>query len=242
MGRFISRSQIGHLNHRIHMNIIALDTSTEYCSLALWLKGNIISKEVLAGQRHSELLLPMLQTMLIEASIPLNQIDGVAFGAGPGSFTGLRIACGIAQGLAFAQNVPIVGISTLEALAQQVNTSKVLAALDARMGELYFAAYEKTATGWHNVHAPQLCRPETAPIVHGKGWVGCGSGFDLYPSNLSKHYSDHLQQIMTGCYPHAREIAQLAAVKFAKGEGKAAEEALPVYIRNKVALKENERK
>ena len=120
------------------MNIIALDTSTEYCSLAVWLNGNIVSREILAGQRHSELLLPMLHIMLTEIGITFNQIDGIAFGAGPGSFTGLRIACGVAQGLAFAQAVPIVGISTLEALAQQVDTAKVLVALDARMGELYF--------------------------------------------------------------------------------------------------------
>ncbi len=223
------------------MNIIALDTSTEYCSLALWLNGDLVSREVLAGQRHSELLLPMLQTLLTEAGITLNQIDGIAFGAGPGSFTGLRIACGVTQGLAFAQDIPVIGISTLEALAQQIDAPRVLAALDARMGELYFAAYEKTATGWLCVHEPQLCRPETVPGVTGGGWTGCGSGFDLYQPVLSEKYGGHLQRIIPGCYPHAREIAQMAAVKFASGEGRAAEEALPVYIRNKVALKENER-
>lgn len=224
------------------MNIIALDTSTEYCSLALWLDEKIISREILAGQRHSELLLPMLQTMLTEAEVALNQIDGIAFGAGPGSFTGLRIACGIAQGLAFAQNIPIVGISTLEALAQQVDTPKILAALDARMGEIYFAAYEQTAAGWSGIHPPQLCRPETIPKVVGKGWTGCGSGFDLYQRILSETYRKNLFQIIPGCYPHAREIAQLAVVKFVQGEGRSAEEALPVYIRNKVALKESERR
>ncbi|SCX10373.1 tRNA threonylcarbamoyladenosine biosynthesis protein TsaB [Nitrosomonas eutropha] len=223
------------------MNIIAFDTSTEYCSLALWLNGNIISREELAGQRHSELLLPMLQTMLTEAGVALSQIEGIAFGAGPGSFTGLRIACGIAQGLAFARDIPVVGVSTLEALAQQADASQVLAALDARMGELYFAAYEKREIGWFPVHAPLLCRPETAPGVIGDGWTGCGSGFDLYQSVLSNVYSENLQQIIPDCYPHAREIVQLAAIKFANGEGRAAEEALPVYIRNKVALKESER-
>lgn len=224
------------------MNIVAFDTSTEYCSLALWLNGDLISREVLAGQRHSELLLPMLQTMLAEAGVTLSQIDGIAFGAGPGSFTGLRIACGVAQGLAFAQDMPVIGISTLEALAQQVNAPYVLAALDARMSELYFAAYEKTATGWYPVHAPLLCRPETAPEVTGSGWIGCGSGFDLYQPVLSERYNDNLQQVISGCYPHAREIVQLAVVKFANGDGGSAEEALPVYIRNKVALTESERR
>lgn len=223
------------------MNIIALDTSTEYCSLALWLNGNLISKEVLAGQGHSELLLPMLKILLNEAGITLNQIDGIAFGAGPGSFTGLRIACGITQGLAFAQDIPVIGISTLEALAQQVDMPRVLTVLDARMGELYFAAYEKTATSWLCVHEPLLCRPEMVPEVNGEGWTGCGSGFDLYQLILSERYSSYLQQIVPGCYPRAREIAQIAAPKFASGEGSVAEEALPVYIRDKVALKESER-
>ncbi|MCC6917508.1 tRNA (adenosine(37)-N6)-threonylcarbamoyltransferase complex dimerization subunit type 1 TsaB [Nitrosomonas sp.] len=223
------------------MNIVAFDTSTEYCSLALWLDGRLISRDVLAGQRHSELLLPMLQTMLNEAGVTLNRIDGIAFGAGPGSFTGLRIACSVAQGLAFSQDIPVVGISTLEALAQRVDTPKVLAVLDARMGELYFAAYEKAATGWSAVHEPLLCRPETAPAVSGGGWTGCGSGFDLYQPGLSEHYNGNLQQIISGCYPHAREMVQMAVIQFDNGEGKAAEEALPVYIRNKVALKESER-
>lgn len=223
------------------MNIIALDTSTEYCSLALWLNGNVVSREVLAGQHHSELLLPTLQTMLTETGVVLSEIEGIAFGAGPGSFTGLRIASGVAQGLAFAQNIPVVGISTLEALAQQVDMPRVLVALDARMGELYFAAYEKMETGWLPVHTPLLCRPEAAPGVVGEGWIGCGSGFDLYQPILSEIYGGNLQRIMPGCYPHAREIAQLAAIRFANGEGRPPEEALPVYIRNKVALKENER-
>ena len=92
------------------MKILALDTSTEYCSLALWLNGDVLSKEVLAGQKHTELLLPMVQTMLAESGLALTQLDGYAFGAGPGSFTGLRIACGIVQGLAFATDLPVIGI------------------------------------------------------------------------------------------------------------------------------------
>ncbi len=129
------------------MNIIAFDTSTEYCSLALWRDKEIYHKEILAGQRHSELLLPMLQEILTENNLELKQIDGYAFGAGPGSFTGIRIACGIAQGLAYATECPIAGINTLEALAQRINKEKVVVALDARMGEIYHAAYEKKRYG-----------------------------------------------------------------------------------------------
>lgn len=224
------------------MKILALDTSTEYCSLALWLDGAVLSKEVLAGQKHTELLLPMLQEMLAESGLALTQLDGFAFGAGPGSFTGLRIACGIVQGLAFATDLPVIGISTLEAMAQKVGASHVMTALDARMGEIYYAAYLHTGEDWSIVQAPILCLPQHIPQVPGKGcWVGCGSGFDQYYETLSHLYRDSLCRIDLGCYPHAQEIAQLAAPKLMKGLGVAAEEAAPVYIRNKVALKESER-
>lgn len=224
------------------MKILALDTSTEYCSLALWLDGFVLSQEVLAGQKHTELLLPMLQEMLVESGLALTQLDGFAFGAGPGSFTGLRIACGIAQGLAFATDLPVIGISTLEAMAQKIGVSHVMTALDARMGEIYYAAYSQTMDGWSTVQAPLLCLPQHAPPVPDEDcWVGCGSGFDQYHEILSHLYGDRLCRIDLKCYPHAREMAQLAAPKLMQGLGVAAEEAIPVYIRNKVALKENER-
>lgn len=223
------------------MNILALDTSTEYCSLALWLDGEVNSQDILAGQRHSELLLPMLQAMLTEAGITLKQIDGIAFGAGPGSFTGLRIACGVAQGLAFAQDLPVIGVITLEAMAQRIDAPRVLTALDARMGEIYFAAYEKKKTGWSPLHAPLLCSPDAAPSVAGDAWIGGGSGFVAYEAILSGVYAGQLQQVVPNCYPRASDIAQLAVEKFLNGEGVAPERAAPVYLRNKVALKESER-
>ena len=224
------------------MNIFALDTSTEYCSLALWLDGEILSHSVLAGQKHSELVLPMLNEMLSEGGITLSHIDGFAFGAGPGSFTGLRIACGVIQGLAFALDKPVVDISTLEALAQQNGSAKVITALDARMGEIYFAAYtQKPNNQWIPILSPMLCRPELAPQLIGKDWVGCGSGFDRYPDLLRDVYHDQLNEILTGCYPHAREIAQLSIARFEQGSVLLPEQAVPTYIRNKVALKESER-
>ncbi|SDY27503.1 tRNA (adenosine(37)-N6)-threonylcarbamoyltransferase complex dimerization subunit type 1 TsaB [Nitrosomonas sp. Nm33] len=224
------------------MKILALDTSTEYCSLALWLEGETLSREVLAGQKHTELLLPMLQEMLAESGLALTQLDGFAFGAGPGSFTGVRIACGIVQGLAFATDLPVIGISTLEAMAQRIGASHVMTALDARMGEIYYAAYIQAADDWSIVQAPILCLPQHIPQPPGEGcWVGCGSGFDQYHELLSQLYSNSLCRIELGCYPHAQEIALLAAPKLMKGLGIAAEEAAPVYIRNKVALKESER-
>lgn len=224
------------------MNIIAFDTSTEYCSLALWFNSELRHKETPAGQRHSELLLPMLQELLAENNLTLKQLDGFAFGAGPGSFTGLRIACGVAQGLAFATERPVTGISTLEALAQRANNNKVIVALDARMGEIYHAAYEKkSADNWITVSKATVCLPNHAPPLTGKGWASCGSGFDLYQRELSEHYDGQLSFHNHGLYPHAREIAQLAARKFSCGAVNDPIQAAPIYIRNKVALKENER-
>lgn len=224
------------------MNIIAIDTSTEYCSLALWFNSELQHIEVLAGQRHSELLLPMLQALLAENNLALKQLDGFAFGAGPGSFTGLRIACGIAQGLAFATERPVTGISTLEALAQRVNNNKVVVALDARMGEIYHAAYEKkNPDDWKTVSKATVCSPNHAPSLTGNGWTCCGSGFDLYQQELTEHYGGQINDHIYGLYPHAREIAQLAARKFSNGSVVDPTQAAPIYIRNKVALKESER-
>ena len=204
-------------------------------------------REIRAGQRHSELVLPMLDEMLAEAGLTLAQLDGIAFGAGPGSFTGLRIACGVAQGLALGANLPVLGIGTLEALAQTQATgdSKVIAALDARMGEIYHAAYTKSAksadNGWETVCEPTLCLPQYAPQVPGDNWTGCGSGFDKYDEALGNRYHGQIGRIDAGIYPHAREMAQLAAPRFAKGLGVDPADAAPLYVRNKVALKESER-
>ncbi len=224
------------------MNIFALDTSTEYCSLALWLDGEILSRSVLAGQKHSELVLPLLNEMLVEGGVTLSHLDGFAFGAGPGSFTGLRIACGVIQGLAFALDKPVVDISTLEALAQQTVSVNVITALDARMGEVYLAAYTKHPDEqWIPVQSPMLCRPESAPQLSENNWIGCGSGFDRYPDLLKSAYQDQLNKVLIGCYPHAREIAQLSIARFEQGSVLLPEQAVPTYIRNKVALKESER-
>lgn len=196
---------------------------------------------MLAGQRHSELILPLLQELLEEAGLTLTQLDGIAFGAGPGSFTGLRIACGVAQGLAFGANLPVMGIGTLEALAQQTGDNSVIAALDARMGEIYHAAYTRSADGWQTVSEPSLCLPQQAPLLSGNGWTGCGSGFATYNEALRDRYHGCIGRIIDNLSPRAREIAQLAAPGFAGGMGIDPVAAAPLYIRNKVALKEAER-
>ena len=227
------------------MKILAFDTSSEYCSVALLLERDILGEEVLAGQRHSELVLPMVSRILDESGLTLAQLDGIAFGSGPGSFTGLRIACGIAQGLAFGAGLPVIGIGTLEALAQQAGGTRVIAALDARMHEIYHAAYRKVLDEWQAVSEPTLCLPQEAPPIQiqmqEQDWTGCGSGFDMYPEVLRTRYEGYLNHIISGVRPDARAMAQLAAPRFARGQGVDPADAAPLYIRNKVALKEKER-
>ena len=210
------------------MRFAAIETSTEWCSVALWSDGEVAALERRAGNRHSELALPMLEQLLKGSSI-----EAVAFGAGPGAFTGLRIACALAQGLAFARNLPVIGISTLEALAQESGAARVVACIDARMSEVYYAALEKRAGRWHEAIAAQCVAPKSAPRPPGEGWVGCGNGFAVY-GNMG------MSRVFPDLHPTALAVAQLAAPRFAAGEGVDAAQALPVYLRDKVAFTKEE--
>jgi len=223
------------------MKILAFDASTEYCSTALWLNGEVLSRQAHAGQTHSQLLLPQCQSVLAEAGLTFADLDGIGFGEGPGSFTGLRIACAVAQGLAFATEIQVAGVSSLQALAAASEGERVIACLDARMGEVYHATYQRVADEWVMLSEPVVCKPQHAPEVEGGGWVGCGSGFLAYGDVLAERYGEALVRVHADTYPHAREIARLAAGRFAQGLGMTAELAAPLYIRNKVALKICER-
>ena len=223
------------------MRILALETSTEYCSVALWQDGAIIERCELVGQKHSERLIAMLDEVLCEADITLAQLDGIAFGAGPGSFTGVRIACGVAQGLALGADLPVVGVCTLLALAQASGHDNVIATLDARMAEVYHAAYQKLEGHWITVQEPSLSLPQAVQPLEGTDWVGMGSGFATHGTALSERYAGQIIKIDAQAVPQARAIVQLAAVKFAAGEGVDAAQAMPFYLRDKVALKTCER-
>jgi len=223
------------------MRLLALETSTEFCSVALWQEGAIVERCEQVGQKHSELLMEMLDGVLREANITLAQLEGIAFGAGPGSFTGVRIACGVAQGLALGADLPVVGICTLEALAQASGYEKVIATLDARMAEVYHAAYEKRDGNWVTVHQPGLCLPKDAKPVDGTGWFGVGSGFAVHGAALGERYAGNLAGIDAQAVPQASAIAQLASKLFMTGQGMDAALAMPLYLRDKVALKTSER-
>jgi tRNA threonylcarbamoyladenosine biosynthesis protein TsaB len=213
------------------MRFAAIETSTEWCSVAVWNDGEIAALERRAGHRHSEFALPMLQELMKGS-----RIDAVAFGAGPGAFTGLRIACALAQGLAFARSLPVIGISTLEALAQESGAARVLACIDARMREVYYAALEKHGGGWHEVIPAHCAAPRSAPLPPGKGWMGCGSGFEVYREEMKGKVEVARPEI----HPTAMAVAQLAAPRLAAGEGVDAAQAAPVYLRDKVAFTKEE--
>ena len=223
------------------MKILALDTSTEFLSLALWQDGAVAVREMLAGQKHSELVLPLVRELLDEAGLQLSDLDGIAFGMGPGSFTGLRIGCGVAQGLAYGANLPVVGVCTLEALAQQAGADRVIACLDARMNEVYHAAYQRESDGWREVLAPGLYPPARVPVIEGAGWCAIGSGWDAFGEALYAVYAGQVERKIAGAFPLARHMAELAAPPFAAGQGKPPHEAAPLYVRNKVALTIKER-
>ena len=223
------------------MKLLVLDTSTEWCSAALWLDGRVQARRVLAEQRHSSLLLPMVDELLRESAIGLRQLDGIGYGAGPGSFTGLRIACAVTQGLALGADLPVAGVSTLQSIAEQAGAERVLTVLDARMAEVYWAAYQRDGAGWRAVSEPALALPESVSVPAGGGWVGAGNGFVALGEALRPRLAA-LARIDGTLMPDAAAMAPLAARAFERGEGMDAALAAPIYLRDKVALTVDERR
>jgi tRNA threonylcarbamoyladenosine biosynthesis protein TsaB len=222
------------------MKFAAIETATEWCSVALWIEGEIVSLERRAGNRQGEFVLPMLDQLFSRTRTSREDLDAIAFGAGPGAFTGLRIACGIAQGLAFGRGLPVIGISTLEATAEESGATRAVAALDARMHEVYYAAFEKRADKWTAVLPATCVAPDEVDLPPGEGWVGCGSGFAVYAERIRPRLKGVLARIAPDVRPSAHAVAKLAAPRLEAGEGVDAAEAAPHYIRDKVALTTSE--
>ncbi|MGH8737367.1 MAG: tRNA (adenosine(37)-N6)-threonylcarbamoyltransferase complex dimerization subunit type 1 TsaB [Burkholderiales bacterium] len=224
------------------MNFAAIETSSEWCSVALWAGGEVAALERRAGQRHGDLALPMLERLLAERALSVRALDAVAFGAGPGAFTGLRIACGLAQGLALARGIPVLGVSTLETVAEESGAQRAVVCLDARMHEVYYAALERAPEGWRETIAAQCVAPAQAPLPPGEGWLGCGNGFAQYGEALRARLGGALARVSAEAHPSAVALARLAAPRLAAGQGVDAALAEPRYLRDKVALTAQERK
>lgn len=222
------------------MRLLAFETATRRLSVALWQDGALIERSADLPNSGSERLLPWVHELLAEAGIILKQIDGIAFGAGPGGFTGLRLACGVTQGLAFGLDIPVIPVSTLQALALASGEHQVWTCLDARMNEVYCAAYTVTGDAVSEVLAPICCAPGLAPVPSFVGGWGIGDGFAKYGEIFRSRKSD-LRGIRADLYPTAAAVARLAASVLARGEGRAAAAAQPLYVRDKVALTTAER-
>jgi tRNA threonylcarbamoyladenosine biosynthesis protein TsaB len=220
--------------------ILAIETSSEMASCALLAGDAVLSRESSGVRTHSQSILPMVQELLAEAGITLAQCDAIAFGAGPGSFTGVRTACGIAQGLAYGAGLPVLPLVTLDAMAlacrQQTGATEVLAVLDARMGEVYWAQYR----GADLIAGPALCAPaDLAPLPAEGPLTACGNGFSAYPDAFAG--LPYAQGALVAIMPHARQVAQLAVAALAAGGAVPAAQAQPLYLRNKIAYTSAER-
>ena len=227
------------------VKILALDTSLEACSAAILVGDEILSRFQIAPAQHTQLILPMVAELLAQAELKLTGLDAIAFGAGPGSFTGLRIACGVAQGLGFGAGLPLIPISSLRALAQgaqrEYQAAAVLAAFDARLAETYWGYYEADPEGLMQAIIPdQLSKPETVflPAEHSGNCYGLGLGWQSY-SEVLKPLAAQMTAIDPLKYPDAQDIAKLALTEYLAGYLCTPEEAQPFYLRNEVAVKQN---
>ncbi len=221
------------------MKLLAIETATENCSAALWVDEVVIERSELAPRGHGTLILGMVAELLSEAELQLGALDAVAFGRGPGAFTGVRIAAAVVQGLAFGAGLPVVPVSTLAALAQGAATAgeatRMLAALDARVGEVYWGSYCSDATQLVNaMDAERVCPPEAVPLPDGRGWIGIGSGWAAYGPRLRGRMGAAVDGVLSDRWPQAADVARLAVRAYAGGEHVHAEQALPVYLRDRV--------
>lgn len=221
------------------MKLLAIETATEACSAALYIDGEVREEHEFAPREHTRLLLGMIDKLLAEAELKPAHLDALAFGRGPGAFTGVRIATGVAQGIAYASELPVVPVSTLAALAQgglrEFGWTRVATAIDARMNEVYWAAYSANDAGLMVACSDELvCPPEQAPLLDGEGWHGIGSGWQTYAEVLSERQQGRVLDWQGEYLPHAQDVAVLAVDAFASGQAVTAREALPVYLRDQV--------
>ncbi|MFQ5994386.1 MAG: tRNA (adenosine(37)-N6)-threonylcarbamoyltransferase complex dimerization subunit type 1 TsaB [Acidiferrobacterales bacterium] len=221
------------------MKLLALDTSTEACSVAVMALDTVQERFEL-GQKHSSRILVMVEELLAETELTLTQLDALAFGRGPGSFTGLRIGTGVIQGLAFGADLPVVPISSLAALAVAQEAPRVLTAFDARMSEIYWAAYSCHAQGQIELIGSEcVVTPEQVPVPKEGDWLGTGSGWDRYHEVLMRRLGERVKGWRRQCYPRAQYVARLGAVGFDSGKAVSAEQALPLYMRDAVVVRES---
>jgi len=218
------------------MKLLAIETATEACSVAVLVDGEIRERFEVAPRRHAELTLPWAGELLAEAGVAKSQLDAIALGRGPGAFTGVRLAIALAQGIALALDRPLLPVSTLATLAMRAGGHRILSAIDARMGEVYLGAFEREGDGVVGVGGEVVVAPGLAPIPEGDGWEGVGTGFAAVDDALQARMHGQLVRADATALPHAADVARLGALLFAQGQGVAPERIEPAYLRDNVAL------
>ncbi len=222
------------------MKLLAIDTATEACSVALWLDGAVHERFEHAGRTHSQRLLPMLHALLADCGITLAQVDGIACGVGPGSFAGVRIGVGFVKGLALGLDRPVLPVTSLAMLAQGAirshGAAEVLAAIDARMNEVYFCAYAAISGLAQSRGEPLVIPPAALNLPQAGSFAAVGSGWNTHGDALRARTTAMLEPLDGAALPHAQDALPLVAVAFAAGQGLPAGELQPLYLRNRVAL------
>jgi tRNA threonylcarbamoyladenosine biosynthesis protein TsaB len=223
------------------MKILSLDTSSEYMSLGLKIHEDFYSINVKAGQTHSEIVLPEIKKLLTEHQLTAKDLDAIAFGRGPGSFTGIRIACGIAYGLGYGASIPVIGVNNLLALADISGKNKVISVIDARMGEIYLSAYIKEGRTFSEPIFEGVYKPDQLPQFKESGWALIGNAIETYKKEMKDHFGQQIEVLIDGPYEVVESISKLA-MPFIKNRIFELIHAEPVYLRNKVAFTTEERK
>lgn len=224
------------------MKLLALDTATEACSAAVWVDGQIHARFEIAGRDHTQRLLPAVAAVLAEAGVRYAQLDGLVCGLGPGSFAGVRIGVAFTQGVALAHELPVVGVSSLALLAQRAlnagGAEQVLAAIDARMGEVYFQCFARDANGLARASSNAVvAAPDAVPFLLQPGpWLAAGSAWATYRAELSARLACEISAIDGTALPQAADAFALAVPIFERGEAEPADALQPIYLRNRVAL------
>lgn len=222
------------------MKLLAIDTATEACSVALNLEGEIVERFTIEPRSHASQVLPMVDELLASAGLVLTALDAIAFDRGPGSFTGIRIGTSVVQGLAFGAELPVIPVSSLDILAQgvadKVASDNMVAMLDARMDEVYWAVFQKTANGFVMQGEEQLSRPDALNLPSGQ-WAAAGTGWGAYQGILAQNSAIEWTETFAEALPRAADLAYLAAGQWQTQGGVEPKQAMPVYVRNNVARK-----
>jgi tRNA threonylcarbamoyladenosine biosynthesis protein TsaB len=221
------------------LRILAIETATAACSAALFIGGEVTERRELAPREHALLILPMIDALLADAALPVGALDAVAFGRGPGSFTGVRVAASVAQGIAYASDLPVIAVSTLATLAlgamRESGERRVMAALDARMAEVYWGLYEQGGDALPRLLGEEsVCPPRLAAMPESGAWAAAGSGWASYRQDLLEGAGGRVTRILTDLEPCAADQARLAARAYRLGEILPPEQAIPVYLRDTV--------